>query len=257
MNITLDQYETIHPNMLYKFGAKEDGAHVHELTFLTPNRHCAWRVSSLDTKEPDTIAWLAKMQPGETLFDVGANMGQYSLIAAKYGLIVHAFEPESQNFALLCRNIALNKLGVQVMPWPICLSDKQSIDSFYVQSLQAGGSCSSYGDSVNFHLQPKKYAVTQGSMAVTMDSFAENYGTPDHVKIDVDGLEHKVVAGMSALLYRVKSVLVEINTGLSEHLRIMDIMRANDLVLDQETADAARRTEGAFAGIGNMIFYRK
>src|SRR6185369_11103747 len=94
-NLTLEQFEQLHPNMTYSMGD------AGELKFLTPNQHCAWRVHTLDTKEPDTIAWLAKMQPGEVLFDVGANMGQYSLIAAKYGLTVHAFEPESQNFALL------------------------------------------------------------------------------------------------------------------------------------------------------------
>jgi FkbM family methyltransferase len=160
--------------------------------FFTPNRHCAWRVQTLDTKEPDTIAWLCRMKRGEVLFDVGANMGQYALIAAARGLTVHAFEPESQNFALLMRNIYLNDMGDRVTAWPICFSDDYSIDTFHVQSLQIGGSCSSFGEEVNYHLQPKKYAVHQGSVAFRMTSFcAEQKVKPDHVKIDVDGLEHK------------------------------------------------------------------
>lgn len=270
--MTLADYEQIHPNVEYTLPAVYNGesenlgerlASKLKLRFLTPNQHCAWRVSTLDSKEPDTIEWLLKMQPGETLFDVGANMGQYALIAARLGLTVHAFEPESQNFALLCRNIALNDLGERVTAWPIALSDDRSIAKFYVQSLQAGGSCSSYGESVNFHLQPKKYAVTQGSMAIEMTRFALQFGYPDHVKIDVDGLEHDVVDGMihpdhsCSVLKTVKSVLVELNTALPEHLAIYDIMEKHGLEPDTETADKARRTEGAFAGIGNVIFYRK
>src|SRR5882757_3510129 len=103
----IKEYEILQPNATFE-----------GITFLTPNSHCLWRVQTLATKEVDTIAWLSKMQSGEVLFDVGANMGQYSLIAAKKGLTVYAIEPESQNFALLCRNIAVNKMGELVKPFP-------------------------------------------------------------------------------------------------------------------------------------------
>jgi len=245
--MNIDEYEQLQPNMCY-----------NGLTFLTPNRHCAWRVSSLDTKEPDTIAWLAKMKPGETLWDVGANMGQYSLIAAKRGLTVHAFEPESQNFALLCRNIGINNsLEANVTPWPIALSNESGFDYFWAQNLQAGGSCSSYGESVNYHLQPKQYAVRQGAAALTGDEFAERFGFPTHIKIDVDGLEHKVIAGLGTTLNEVQSLLVELNTALPEHNRIYEIMEDYGFTPDAEAADAARRREGPFTGIGNVIFYRR
>lgn len=243
--MNLEEYEQIQPHMTY-----------NGITFLTPNRHCEWRVKSTDTKEPDTIAWLAKMKPGEMFFDVGANIGQYSLIAAKNGVIVHAFEPESQNFALLCRNIGINNTGNSVMAWPLALCDKPGFDFFYVQSLQCGGSCSSYAEQVNFALQPKKYAVRQGCSAITMDEFADKFGFPTYIKIDVDGLEHKVIAGSAACLVECKSVLVELNTALPEHTRIYEIMEDHGLFPDIETANAARRKGGPFAGIGNQIFYR-
>lgn len=254
-NITLEEYEQIHPNMEYLVNK---GVRSTPIRFFTPNRHCAWRVESLDTKEPDTIAWLAKMKLHEVLFDVGANMGQYSLIAAARGLTVHAFEPESQNFALLMRNILLNNMGNSVTAWPLALSNSQDLDLFHAQNLQAGGSCSSFGSEVNFHLRPKQYAVHQGCFSYRMIDFCNERGIfPNHVKIDVDGLEHKVVEGMGNLLDSVDSVLVEINTALPEHLAIIETMKAHGLTPDMETADTARRTEGAFAGIGNVIFYRQ
>lgn len=260
---SIEAYEKIQPNMEYQFiidgGSRELGIAIEfgRITFLTPNKQCAWRVQTLDTKEPDTIAWLKEMKSGEVLWDVGANMGQYSLIAAKLGLRVEAFEPESQNFALLCRNIGINNLGDLVTAWPQALSDESGFEFFYSQSLQVGGSCSSYGASVNFHLQPKQYPVKQGASAITGNAFADKYGFPNHIKIDVDGLEHKVLAGMGGVLPVVQSVLVELNTALPEHMRIYELMADHGLFPDTETADKARRTEGAFTGIGNVIFYRK
>jgi FkbM family methyltransferase len=246
MSITLDEYEKLSPNMKY-----------NGLTFLTPNQHCAWRVETLDTKEPDTLAWIRNMAVGEVFFDVGSCMGSYALVAAQRGLRVHAFEPEANNFALLCRNIAINKLSELVTPWPIAISDAPSFDYFYSQTMSPGGSCNSYAQEVNFHLQPKKYPFVQGSIAMTLDDFSDKYGFPTHIKIDCDGFEHKVLAGAGACLTICKSVLVELNTHLPEHMRIYEIMEDHGLFPDVATAEIARRKEGPFKDIGNVIFYRK
>lgn len=241
----LEEFEQLHPHVL------TDG-----LTFLTPNTHCAWRVDTLLTKEPDTIEWLGQMKSGEVLFDVGANMGQYSMLAAKHGVIVHAFEPDSQNFALMCRNFALNKLKGKITPWPIAFTDHTGLDTFYVTNVMYGGSCNSFGDQVDYHLQPKKFKFEQGCFGTEIDRFAEELAIPDHIKIDVDGLEHKVLAGAITTLNFVQSVLVELNTRLPEHQAIFDVMAKYGLKPDMATAEKARRKEGAFKGVGNVIFFR-
>lgn len=243
--MNLEEYQALQPNI------KKAG-----LTFLTPNTHCAWRVETLETKEADTWAWLHSMKAGEILFDVGSNMGQYAMIAAQRGVFVHAFEPESQNFALLCRNIAINNLGDHITPWPLALMDEPSIDIFHSQMMQAGGSCNSYGQEVNFQLQPKQYQFKQGCMAYTMDDFSDKYNFPTHIKLDVDGFEHKVLAGAGACLTLAKSVLVELNRNLPEHMRIFEIMEDHGLFPDTATAEIAMRKEGPFKDIGNVVFYR-
>lgn len=247
--MNLQEYEQIVPH-----------TNAHDLIWLTPNSQCAWRVESLLTKEPDTIAWLAQMTPADVLYDVGANMGQYAMLAAKKGIRVLAFEPESQNFALLCRNIAINQLGHRIMPWPIALSDKPGLGSFFVTQLVAGNSCNAFGESLNFHLQPKEFAFTQGCGGATLDFFATSNlptcASPTHIKIDVDGFEHKVLAGATYALETVKSVLVETNTALPEHREIAATMATFGLYPDLETAEKARRKEGPFEGIGNVIYYR-
>lgn len=247
MNIA--EFEQIQPHI-----------NAHGLVWLTPNQHCAWRVESLMTKEPDTVAWINTMGPGDVLYDVGANIGQYSMLAAKRGVRVHAFEPESQNFALLCRNIALNKLGDLITPWPIALTNANGCDTFHVTMLTAGGSCNTFGESVDFNLKPKKFAFEQGCYGMTMRQFVYELGNdnPTHVKIDVDGLEHLVIRGALDILVtrETQSWLIETNTHLPEHLELRSCMESCGYVLDEPTAEIARRKEGPFEGVGNCIYYK-
>lgn len=246
MDLTLEQYEQLTPNVTWE-----------GITFLTPNRHCQWRVETIETKEPDTLAWLRSMKPGEVLFDVGANMGQYALIAAKQGLKVHAFEPEAQNFALLVRNVAINNLKEFCTPWPIALSDHPSIDVLHLSTMIAGGSCHAFGKNINFAGETKTFPFQQGCIGTTMDIFADKYGPPTHVKIDVDGFEPKVVHGGLTCVMKAKSVLIEINTNLESHNDLVSYM-TNKLGFhfDAAQVEAARRTSGTFKGVGNYIFYK-
>jgi len=242
----LAQYEQIQPN------ATAEG-----LTFLLPNQQCAWRVQTLLTKEPDTIAWIRSMPEGNRLYDVGANMGQYAMLAAKRGVEVHAFEPEAQNFALLVKNIAFNKL-INCTAWPLALSDHNGMEVLHLSGLGAGGSCHSYGKSTDYHGNAKEFPFSQGSMSTTMDAFADRYLRPDYIKIDVDGFEHLVVAGADLCMRHAKSVLIEINTQYPEHTALVQKMVDEyGFEYDAAQAEESRRKDGPFKGIGNIIFFRK
>lgn len=242
----LREYEQLLPN------AELDG-----ITFLTPNTHCLWRVETLYTKEPDTIEWIRGMKPGEVLYDVGANMGQYSLFAAHLGIKVHAFEPEAQNFALLCRNVAINKLSEKITAWPLALAEKPGIAELHLSTMMAGGSCHSYDQSLDFHGNEKKFPFVQGSMATTIDIFSAKYAPPDHIKIDVDGFEHLVIDGAINTLPKVKSVLIEINTHYDLHMNhLLPLMARAGFTFDETQAQFSRRKEGPFTGVGNIIFVR-
>ena len=67
-----------------------------------------WRHDTFWEKEPETIAWIDDMEPGEVLYDVGANVGVYALYAASRGIKVVAIEPVFENFSRLMQNIELN-----------------------------------------------------------------------------------------------------------------------------------------------------
>jgi FkbM family methyltransferase len=252
--LTLEQYESFAPCQVVNDGATQ-------VVYFTPTQFTKWRVDSLFTKEPDTIEWIAGFKPGEVLIDIGANVGMYTIWAAKTrGVKVFAFEPESQNYALLYRNIVLNNLSGQVIAYCVALSDVSSFSLLHLSKFQFGGSCHSFGEKVDYKLERRESKTSQGCISTTLDHLVATgvVPMPDHIKIDVDGLEHKVLAGCRNVLAdaRLKSVLIEINTNLELHRKIISDMLTLGFFLFAETVDKALRVEGAFAGVGNHVFCR-
>jgi FkbM family methyltransferase len=250
----IEQYEKMNPTATFR----RQETHMH---FSTPNRLTLWRVETILHKEPETIEWIEGFAPDDVFIDIGANVGMYSIWAARVaGARVIAFEPEAQNYALLCRNIALNDLGGRAVAYCAAIADQPGFGLLHVSTVEAGQSCHSFGDAVDFRLRPHTFPFAQGSFSATLDELVANtvIPQPQHVKIDVDGIEHKVVAGARRTFAdaRCKSVLIEINRGLPVHRTIIDEMHALGFSHSQDQADKSIRTEGLFEGCGNYVFRR-
>lgn len=232
------------------------------IVFNTPNAMTSWRVKTLFEKEPDTIRWIEQMTPGSTLVDIGANVGMYSVFSAIVRNIkVFAFEPESQNYALLNANIADNDLSEQVVAFPLALSDRMQLDKLYLSEFSGGGSCHSFAEKVGFDLKPRKAAFAQGAFSVTLDQLVESGAVPvpDYIKVDVDGIEHKVLQGARKTLSNaaVRSVIVELNTHLPEHNSAIEMLQSLGFSYDSLQVQGALRKQGAFEGVGEFIFTRR
>ena len=224
----------------------------HELLYAISNDHCAWRVKTLETKEADTVAWISSMKAGEVFVDVGANIGIYSVLAAKYGCKVYAFEPEAENYVLLCRSILFND-DVDITAYCVALSNETRPDYLYLSAHMAGGSCHTVGENIDHRLTARQHEIKQGCMMMRLDDFRIR---ADHLKIDVDGLEHKVISGAEKTLENCKSVLLEINQNLEDHRNLCEWMRELGFHYDPAQVEKATRKEGTFKDCGNWIFYR-
>lgn len=253
--LTIDQYESLFPHATVPLPGGD------KVVYFTPTKMTLWRAQTLFVKEPDTVEWLAGFAPTDVFIDIGANVGMYSILAAKLrGCPVYAFEPEAQNFAVLNRNILANNLSGQVVAFPIALYDRMRVDRLFNNSAEAGNSHNSFSERVDMHLQPTTHRFEQGAVSLSLDELIEQGAVPPptHVKIDVDGLEHKIVAGMAKALSMpgLRSVLIELNTNVVEHRDIISIMAAAGFHYYEEQVEKARRKEGAHVNIGNYIFRR-
>jgi len=231
------------------------------IRFFTPSRTTRWRVESLQSKEPETLAWIAGFAAGDVLFDIGANVGTYTVWAAKTrGARVFAFEPESQNFAILNTNILINGIQDRVSAYCLAIADKLAFDHLYLSYFDPGGSLHRFGEALDHENRPMQPGYRQGSVAISLDALVEQHGFPgpQHVKIDVDGIEPLIVAGARRTLSAktVKSVLIEINTNLEEHWSIIDTMLELGFDFSREQVAQSQREEGPFKGVANYVFRR-
>jgi hypothetical protein len=138
--ISIEEYEKLNPVVTLNHAAAT-------VQYCTPNKLTAWRVNTLFSKEPYTLEWIAEFGGDEVLVDIGANVGMYTVWAARTrGIKVFAFEPESQNYALLNRKILLNGLTEQVRAYCAGLSNETGFGDMYLSELKIGGSCHAVGD---------------------------------------------------------------------------------------------------------------
>ena len=87
------------------------------LKFFTPNFFSRWRVETILSKEKDTIEWIKTFDEESLFWDIGANIGLYSLysLTLKKNLNVVAFEPSPQNFTILTKSFTNNLLAADVI----------------------------------------------------------------------------------------------------------------------------------------------
>jgi FkbM family methyltransferase len=190
-----------------------------DMVFCTPNWLNNYRVETFSSKEPETLEWIESIPVGSVLWDIGANVGLYSIYAAKVKECrVFSFEPSVFNMELLARNIFLNKLQHLITIVPVALSDKLSENLFRMSSTQWGGALSTFGENIDQNGNPFNEVFEYKTLGMTMDQAVclINIPIPKYIKMDVDGIEHLILNGGIEVLSNVESVLVEINDEFPE-----------------------------------------
>jgi len=188
----------------------------------------AYRGKNFYTKEPETIAWINSFNKKYTFFDIGANIGIYSLYAAAININqIYSLEPCPLNFACLNQNIYDNKFQKKITAYPFALHSKEKIGKLYKKNFKFGGSNSSFERNIDYNGSKFNAVISVGTYGCTFDFFCKIINkTPHYVKIDVDGNELNVIIGMKKnLLKNIKSILIELNISFYEHIKIIKILK--------------------------------
>jgi len=235
-----------------------------------------WRARTFMTEEPETVAWLDEMGPDDVLWDIGANVGLYSIYASRFrGCRTVAFEPESQNFALLVENVALNELGERCLPICLAVSRRTRLGKLRVRYVTKGGAYNLFRDGGETAKEdlPESFQAAQqyapldgfdqGVFGCSIDDLVGRHGLepPTHIKIDVDGIEPHIVAGGLETIRspRLKSLLIELNRKSKDDMAVPDLLAGYGfkLVSTRSNWDSRDdRTRADDLPADNMIFRR-
>ena len=229
--------------------------------FFTPNEIALWRAESLYTKEPITINWIKKFKKNKVFFDIGANVGMYTVFASIYSEVkVYSFEPESNNYQILNQNIYLNNLSKQVTAYPFGISNINSITKLNLSKWIKGGSHSTVGEKLDHNLKEFNPVFEQGTLSITLDELINKYQlpVPNYLKIDVDGIEYKIIESSQDTLKnkKLESVLIEINAQRKEDGKIIETLEKKGFKYNKEQVKSATRKTGAHKGYAEYLFYR-
>lgn len=181
-------------------------------------------------KEPETVQWIeSNFRKGDTFYDIGANVGAYSLVAwAVMGdeSNIYAFEPNFLTFTALGQNIIINKCSDMITPFQVAFSDKTKTTSLHYSGLSQGDT-GYILDSLESNKHQKTIFV-QKALTYKLDDFLEQFGLdfPNHIKIDTDGSELNILKGSSKILAHpeLRSILVEIDEQLPDSFKIIQYL---------------------------------
>jgi len=230
------------------------------LWFTIPNRVNRFRAKSFSSKEPETLDWIDQLPEGCTLWDVGANVGLYSIYAAKKRRCrVVAFEPSVFNLELLARNLFLNHLHEHVSLVPLALSDQLGSNQLRMTTTEWGGALSSFGQNFGWDGQTLDPTFSFPTMGISMDQAVSllRLAPPEFIKMDVDGLEHIILRGAAKILSRTRGILVEINDGFrAQAEEARRLLQGAGLTLKAKL-HAPMIENSAFAQVHNQIWIRE
>lgn len=149
--------------------------------------------------------FLKRVEPGTTVWDVGANLGLYTVFAARRGGAVHAFEPDPSFSNRLRRNLQPN--GQDATVHELALSDENGTATLSTDGLEGNSPTLSTGaDSERGNI------TVQTSRG---DSLAATVPDPEVLKIDVEGAETGVLRGLGDRLSGACAVMIEIHPNMT------------------------------------------
>jgi len=177
------------------------------------------------------------ISPGSVIFDLGANVGIYSLLFSKYALKVYAFEPAVRNLHYLWDLLHVNKI-TNVIPVPLAVCEEQSLLGFDPGANSALGHLSQSG------------VWPVGTTSLDMFC-AWSKVVPSLIKIDVEGAEMRVLQGAQRLLREHHPDLLlcthstELNNSCRSMLKLLDYS-FEELSTDGSAVLARLRKAGPF-----------
>ncbi len=170
-------------------------------------------------KEPWTTAFIEAIPADGTFWDVGANVGGYTLIAASRNLRTIAIEPMYANVHALLQNLALNNFLDRVLVLPGGVGPMTGFDWFHFNDLRPGSAHHVVGGQrkLSFHRQ-----LIQ---VWTLDNLAGKLAldSPSYLKIDTDGGELAVLAGAREFLRspKLQGVMIELPDQIEKQAEVL------------------------------------
>lgn len=172
-----------------------------------------YRSISEDCEREVVKAMKSLIRPGDTALDIGANIGVFTLLLARWvgpSGAVHAFEPAPESLNALRYHAGLNELSDRVTIVAEAVSDQVGMAAFYAHSRSGE-------NSLNPFMMDRMAAAEKIEVPLTtIDAYCSQTNiTPSFLKFDIEGFEfHALEGGMQTLRRARPRMLIEFHAHL-------------------------------------------
>jgi len=182
------------------------------------------------SKEDNIKEYINSLPKNSIFYDLGANLGWFSLYAASLELKVYAFEVDKDNFFGLQENIKANpNIANNIFSFNQGIADKKQ-----KVNLRLG-----YNSSIGGHhktleipnFSASNSIIENNKIEITVDSLDniiknQNLPYPDHLKVDIDGSEYAFLLGANETLKQAKSMVIEFWIDSEYYNKSIDILKS-------------------------------
>jgi transketolase len=156
--------------------------------------------------------------------------------------------------------VFLNNCQASIVPLQIALSDHTCVDVLNYSNLTPGGALHALGEAIDYKGETFQPVLEQPVLTFALDDLIKHFSLPipNHIKIDVDGIELKILRGAEEALSHplVKSVLLEVEEGDRESERIVEFLQDKGLKFHSKHRYVYGGEASPFANVYNYVFQR-
>ena len=201
--------------------------------FRTGHGRLFWRATESPSLDLDTNRWITTFSNNDVFYDVGANIGLYSIMAAKFMQAkVYAVEIDLMNNRMLYENIYMNNCQEKITVLPFGLDSSSHQEKLFLKTM-------SYGDALHNLRQPNEMVTNPSGIQVNvpvfrLDDVIKILGlpSPTKLKIDVDGIDLDVLKGSSDALKTVNSLVIEYMPNSETRAEIHNFLTDRGITFD-------------------------
>lgn len=187
-----------------------------KVRLMTGHGRLYWRSVEALKLEPETNNMLKTIRSDEVFYDIGSNVGIYSLLAAQYNQVrTISFEMELINCSIQHQNIHMNDLQDLITLIPVALSDSNSVRQVFYKDISPGDALHSLDrPSPSLDIKRKERTIPSLLVSFSLDTLIEEFSLPkpDVIKLDVDGIELNILRGAVRALESARQIMVEVDS---------------------------------------------
>ena len=179
-----------------------------------------------EKEQLDFLSEICKKNSIFHFFDIGANIGYYSLFFKEIGNI-YAFEPNKKNFFCLKENCKLNNMNIKMYNFGLSNSNYDS-EIWYTNKDKMGGSAIFDKNDPELKKYNPKSIIKEKISLKKLDDVLKINNSKILVKIDVERHEKKVLEGMEKMIQQ-NNIIMQIEIGEENKKEVFDYLKKLNL----------------------------